>query len=68
MRNRPDPTIQTLEPPVGRDTVSDLLAQLRTDGIILLPNLLPPDRLNAMQRAFEVKLRRLRWNNFDGYQ
>lgn len=64
-----DSTTQTLlEPPVERDTVSNLLAELRTEGIVVLPSLLPSERLHAMQRAFEVKLRRLRWNNFDGYQ
>ena len=56
------------EAPVQRETASQLLAELRTEGIIALPNLLPPERLQAMQQAFEVKLRRLRWNNFDGYQ
>lgn len=69
MTNNLDSTTQTVrEPPVPRDTVSKLVAELRTEGIIVLPNLLPPARLQAMQRAFEVKLRRLRWNNFDGYQ
>jgi hypothetical protein len=26
------------------------------------------EQLTGMQRAFQTKLRRLRWNNFDGYQ
>jgi hypothetical protein len=56
------------EAPGLRESASQLLAELRTEGIIALPNLLPSERLQAMQRAFEVKLRRLRWNNFDGYQ
>jgi hypothetical protein len=34
----------------------------------VLPNLLTPEQLAGMQRAFESRLRRLRWNNFDGYQ
>ncbi|MGH9908263.1 MAG: phytanoyl-CoA dioxygenase family protein [Pyrinomonadaceae bacterium] len=50
------------------ETVNKLLEELRREGIIVLPNLLLPERLKAMQQAFEVKLRRLRWNNFDGYQ
>ncbi len=57
-----------LGPPISQETVSKLLAELRTEGIIVLHDLLPPHRLKSMQRAFEVKLRRLRWNNFDGYQ
>ena len=48
--------------------VESLLDDLRTNGIILLPNLIDADSLSAMQEAFASKLRRMRWNNFDGYQ
>ena len=63
-----NPVQTLLQPTVPRDTINNLLAELRRDGIIVIPNLLPPERLKEMQQAFEVKLRRLRWNNFDGYQ
>ena len=47
--------------------VEALTAVLETDGVVVLPNLLSSEQLCAIQRAFEVRLRRLRWNNFDGY-
>jgi Phytanoyl-CoA dioxygenase (PhyH) len=49
-------------------TAEPLFAELDAEGIVVLPNLLSQDQLQGMQRAFEVKLRRMRWNNFDGYQ
>lgn len=48
--------------------VDNLLDELRTNGIILLPNLLDALTLGSMQKAFTSKLLRMRWNNFDGYQ
>jgi Phytanoyl-CoA dioxygenase (PhyH) len=49
--------------------VSDqLLRKLETEGIVRLPNLLSDEQLSGMQRAFDVKLKRLRWNNLDGYE
>jgi len=53
---------------VDPSTVDRLLAELDSNGIVVLPNLLSADQLSGMQKAFEIKLRRLRWNNFDGYQ
>lgn len=44
------------------------VAELRTNGIVVLPCLLSEEQLKGMQRAFDVRLRRLRWNNFEGYQ
>lgn len=51
-----------------RDRVSTLVSQLETDGIVVLPTLLDPEQLADMQRAFATRLRRMRWNNFEGYQ
>lgn len=48
--------------------VTDLCQQLESDGIITLPTLLSTDQLSSMQRAFEARLRHLRWNNFEGYE
>jgi hypothetical protein len=45
-----------------------LAAELEQNGIVMLPRLLNDEQLSGMQRAFEVRLRRLRWNNFEGYQ
>ena len=48
--------------------VDRLVSYLETDGIVLLPNLLTCQQLHGMQEAFATRLRRMRWNNFDGYQ
>ena len=48
--------------------VDDLVSRLEEDGIVVLPDLVPADALQAMQQAFASRLRRLRWNNLDGYQ
>jgi len=48
--------------------VAALSSELETNGIVVLPNLLNSEQLGGMQRAFEARLRRMRWNNFDGYR
>jgi len=45
-----------------------LFAELETNGIVVLPPLLPAEQLRSLQAAFATRLRRMRWNNFDGYQ
>jgi hypothetical protein len=45
-----------------------LVSELENNGIVVLPNLLTAAQLRDMQQAFAVKLRRMRWNNIDGYQ
>ena len=47
--------------------VDALSCELETNGIVVLPNLLSSDQLRGMQLAFDTRLRRMRWNNFDGY-
>ena len=47
--------------------VETLVSELETNGIVVLPNLLSSEQLLSMQRAFEARLRRMGWNNFDGY-
>ena len=54
-------------PPSG-DVVEGLLRDLDQNGIVLLPRLIPDEQLKSMQRAFESRLQRLRWNNFEGYE
>lgn len=53
---------------LNSDPVDRFVSELEKNGIVVLPNLLTPEQLGGMQRAFESRLRRLRWNNFDGYQ
>jgi hypothetical protein len=43
-------------------------ADLEQDGVVGLPNLLSSEQLKAMQQAFNVRLKWLRWNNLDGYE
>ena len=45
-----------------------LASELETNGIVVLPPLLSRQQLRDMQRAFDTRLRRMRWNNFEGYQ
>src|SRR2546423_2103601 len=47
--------------------VDAFVSELEANGIVVLPNLLSAERLHDMQKAFAVKLRRMRWNNIDGY-
>lgn len=48
--------------------VDRLTTELQTNGIVVVPTFVSPEQLSGMQNAFETKLRRMRWNNFDGYQ
>ena len=57
-----------LSPSSGEADINQLALKLEADGVVLLPQLLPPSTLRAMQAAFDSRLRTLRWNNFDGYQ
>ena len=52
----------------SRPAVDALFAEFETNGIVVLPSLLPVEQLRNMQAAFAVRLRRMRWNNFEGYQ
>jgi hypothetical protein len=49
-------------------TSEQRLSTLERDGIVLLPDLFDPSELLEMQLAFHSRLRRLRWNNVDGYE
>jgi hypothetical protein len=46
----------------------ELLTALELDGVVSVPNLFGAEQLAAMQRAFNARLSRLRWNNLDGYE
>ena len=45
-----------------------LTTELENTGIVIIPNLLSAEQLQGMQVAFKVQLKRMRWNNFDGYE
>jgi hypothetical protein len=47
--------------------VDELTTELDRNGIIVLPDILAPEQLRGMQKAFESQLHRMRWNNFEGY-
>ncbi len=48
--------------------MSDLLAKLEADGIVVIHDLLSPQTVQDMQRALQSRLTRMRWNDFDGYE
>jgi hypothetical protein len=43
-------------------------AELEREGIVVLPGLVGGESLRGMQRAFEARLTRMRWNDADGYE
>lgn len=45
-----------------------LTDELEQNGIVLLPSLITSEQLKAMQRTFEARLGRMRWNDSDGYE
>ncbi len=57
-----------ISPPPDLADEEELYLELERNGVVLLPKLLSPEQLKGMQRAFASRLRRLRWNNFDGYE
>lgn len=60
---------QSTRPPGARLASTDALAaELETNGLVVLPPLLAREQLQEMQNAFAARLRRVRWNNYDGYQ
>lgn len=44
------------------------LEQLDKDGVAILPGYIQGQTLANMRRAFESRLKRLRWNDVDGYE
>ena len=47
---------------------AEVLEQLAREGLAVLPGFVRGETLGAMQRAFESRLERMRWNNFEGYE
>jgi len=54
-------------PSWSRSQAFHLAAELEQTGITVLPPIIDPRQLRSMQAAFASRLKRLRWNNFDGY-
>jgi len=53
----------------GEPNVASLLTkQLEESGIAVLPDLLTASQLRGMRVTFDARLKRMRWNNFDGYE
>lgn len=57
-----------VSPTTSPAVIDELCRELNRNGIVMLPTLLNHEQLAGMQRAFEARLHRLRWNNFDGYE
>src|SRR6266536_396110 len=56
-------------PRESKDVLVDrIVAELSENGVVMLPSLFTEQQLHGMQRAFDVRLKRLRWNNLDGYE
>ena len=63
------PTLQQGEMDVASPlaSIDALIAELETNGIVVLPSLVSPEALREMRDAFAARLTHVRWNNFDGY-
>ena len=48
--------------------IAALVSELEENGLVRLPELLTKEQLRSMQLAFEARLRRMRWNDADGYE
>src|SRR4029453_18507913 len=55
---------RSMEAPMARN----LVVELEQNGIVVIPGFLTGMQLTEMRRAFEARLMRMRWNNFDGYE
>ena len=47
---------------------NSLAKELEENGIAILPNLATKKQLQCMQLSFNARLKRMRWNNVDGYE
>ena len=45
-----------------------LFAELDETGIVVIPDALSPAQLASMQTAFASRLKRMKWNNIEGYE
>jgi len=61
-------TLRRTEQSWTHSQADHLAAELDKNGIVVLPSIVTPEQLRGMQVAFESRLQRIRWNNFEGYQ
>lgn len=47
---------------------TSLATELEEQGIVVLPDFVSPEQLAHMQEAFAICLKRMRWNDYDGYE
>jgi hypothetical protein len=47
---------------------TSLAGELEEHGIVVLPDFVSGEQLAHMQEAFAICLKRMRWNNFDGFE
>jgi hypothetical protein len=52
----------------GQNMEQELLDELEREGIVRLPDLVSAGQVWSMQRGFTVRLKRMRWNDTDGYE
>ena len=70
MLSSPRKLVKTVNTPAlpEQTTVDRCVSELQANGVVILPGLISQEQLRGIQNAFDVRLRRLRWNNFEGYQ
>jgi hypothetical protein len=49
-------------------TADRLAAELKENGIAVLPPLFTPEEISEMRRSFEARLRGMQWNDLEGYE
>src|ERR1700726_1454023 len=55
-------------PTMQATLVNPITRQLHEDGIAVVTDLIAPAQLKGMQEAFCARLKRLRWNDVDGFE
>src|SRR5436190_6945924 len=72
MKRINDSSVVELPPPSfagqGESKVNHAFAELSQNGIVILSGLISQPQLSSMQKAFDSRLKRVRWNDFDGYE
>lgn len=53
---------------IDKALIDRTIVSLEQDGVACVPGLFTSAQVTALQRAFNTRLRRLRWNNLDGYE
>ena len=59
---------RSASPSADLSRVDQIVAELEQNGIVVFHDLISSEQLAGMQRGFNSRLKRIRWNNFDGYE